>query len=102
MDEDFDFTNPDNELEDNFIELAEGVASEEELDEEFEGDGYGSEEADDLGSLHGSFHSFSDEETKSRFTAYSMTSSVIRRNEQLTLLDDRFEKVREQFFKVKS
>lgn len=36
---------------------------------------------------------FMDEETKSRFTEYSMTSSVMRRNEQLTLLDDRFEKV---------
>ena len=36
---------------------------------------------------------FEDEETKSRFTNYSMTSSVIRRNEGLTLLDDRFEKV---------
>lgn len=36
---------------------------------------------------------FTDEETKSRFTEYSLTSSVMRRNEQLTLLDDRFEKV---------
>ena len=36
---------------------------------------------------------FMDEETKSRFTSYSMSSSVIRRNEGLTLLDDRFEKV---------
>ncbi|XP_034110796.1 protein LTV1 homolog [Drosophila nasuta] len=35
---------------------------------------------------------FDDEETKSRFTEYSMSSSVIRRNEQLTLLDDRFER----------
>ena len=34
-----------------------------------------------------------DEETKSRFTNYSMSSSVIRRNDGLTLLDDRFEKV---------
>lgn len=94
MDEDFDFTNPDNELEDNFIELAEGVASDQEFDEEFEvEDDFGSEAADDVGSLPGSLHSYSDEETKSRFTAYSMTSSVIRRNEQLTLLDDRFEKV---------
>lgn len=33
------------------------------------------------------------EETKSRFTNYSLSSSVIRRNEGLTLLDDRFEKV---------
>ncbi|XP_028462225.1 protein LTV1 homolog [Perca flavescens] len=40
---------------------------------------------------------FMDEETKSRFTEYSMTSSVMRRNEQLTLLDDRFEKFYEQF-----
>ena len=35
------------------------------------------------------------EETRSRFTKYSMTSSVIRRNDQLRHLDDRFEKVRE-------
>ena len=38
---------------------------------------------------------FSEEETRSRFTNYSMTSSVIRRNDQLSHLDDRFEKVRE-------
>ncbi len=37
--------------------------------------------------------SFTQEETKSRFTNYSMTSSVIRRNEGLTFVDDRFEKV---------
>lgn len=36
---------------------------------------------------------FTDEETKSRFTEHSLTSSVMRRNEQLSLLDDRFEKV---------
>lgn len=36
---------------------------------------------------------FEDEETKSRFTDYSLSSSVMRRNEQLTLLDDHFEKV---------
>jgi protein LTV1 len=29
----------------------------------------------------------------SRFTEYSMSSSVMRRNDQLTLLDDRFEQV---------
>lgn len=33
------------------------------------------------------------DDNKSRFTEYSMTSSVIRRNEQLSLLDDRFEQV---------
>lgn len=41
---------------------------------------------------------FADCETKSRFTEYSLTSSVMRRNEQLTLLDDRFEKVSQQIF----
>lgn len=32
-----------------------------------------------------------------RFTEYSMTSSVIRRNDQLTLLDDRFENLYQQY-----
>jgi hypothetical protein len=41
---------------------------------------------------------FMDEETKSRFTEYSMTSSVMRRSDGLTLLDDRFEKVCETIF----
>ena len=34
-----------------------------------------------------------DEDKKSRFTEYSITSSVMRRNAQLSLLDDRFEQV---------
>lgn len=42
-------------------------------------------------------HLFWEEETKSRFTEYSMTSSVMRRNEQLTLHDERFEKFYEQY-----
>ena len=56
-------------------------------------------EFSDVGSdFGGSFEGelFAEEETKSRFTNYSMTSSVIRRNEGLTLIDDRFEKVRER------
>ncbi|XP_068894561.1 protein LTV1 homolog [Tenebrio molitor] len=94
MDEDFDYSDPENQLEDNFIELADGVASDQEFDDEFEmGSDFGSEEMDDVASLPGSQQSFNEEETKSRFTNYSMTSSVIRRNEQLTLLDDRFEKM---------
>ena len=47
------------------------------------------EEDDELGSLQ----SFSDDETKTRFTNYSMSSSVIRRNQGLTLVDDKFEQV---------
>ena len=67
---------------------------------EFDGDesedeytDYDSDEArDDVPSLDGGFSNFSDEETKSKFTSYSMSSSVIRRNEGLTRLDDQFEK----------
>jgi hypothetical protein len=51
------------------------------------------EDEDEVMSLNGPQLSFSGEETKSRFTQYSMTSSVIRRNEQLSLLDSRFEQV---------
>lgn len=51
------------------------------------------EEEDEVCSLNGPQYTFKEEETKSRFTEYSMSSSVIRRNEQLTLLDDKFEKV---------
>ena len=52
-----------------------------------------SDDGSDVGSYDGQ-NSFTEEETKSRFTSYSMTSSVIRRNNGLTLVDDRFEKVR--------
>lgn len=38
-----------------------------------------------------------DDDNKTRFTNYSMTSSVIRRTEELKLLDDRFEKIMEEY-----
>lgn len=44
--------------------------------------------------MNDSVHSLDLEETKSRFTEFSMSSSVVPRNDQLTLLDDRFERVR--------
>lgn len=97
MDEDFDFDDPDNQLEDNFIELANAVNSDEDEmdDEDVSSDmgGYSSEEQDEVPSLNGSEHTFDHEETKSRFTEYSMSSSVMRRNNQLTLVDERFEKM---------
>lgn len=132
MDDDFDFDNPNNQLEDNFIELANAenndgeygkllnfelqyftfivyhlcnfVFLEYELNEsenEFDVSDVSSEgrmdlfdeEADEVYSLNGPQYTFGAEETKSRFTEYSMSSSVMRRNEQLTLLDDKFEKV---------
>lgn len=109
LDDDFDFENPDNQLDDNFMEVAmEGGAIDEEEeweDEEGEGDvdsndaDCSNEEDDELGPLPRSskFAHFENEESRSRFTEYSMSSSVIRRNEQLTLLDDRFEKFYENY-----
>lgn len=53
--------------------------------------------SDDEFSSGGECEDFDDEEeeTKTRFTNYSLSSSVIRRTEGLTLLDDRFEKVKQ-------
>lgn len=97
MDDDFNFEDPDNELEDNFMELADAEGSDEEYMDSEDGSNYGSEEVDEVGSLHGSQFSFEDVETKSRFTDYSMSSSMIRRNDQLTLLDNKFEQVFRHF-----
>ncbi|KAK7077344.1 Protein ltv1, partial [Halocaridina rubra] len=49
------------------------------------------EERDDLGSLEGPHRTFLDEETTSHFTNYSLSSSILRRNEGLSRLDDCFE-----------
>lgn len=57
------------------------------------------EERDEVGSLKGREFAFDEAETKSQFTDYSMSSSVMRRNDQLTLLDNRFDKV--SVFKLK-
>lgn len=59
---------------------------------EAEEEDYSDEVMDRLGPLMRRDDRFEDVETGSRFTEYSMSSSVIRRNEQLTLLDDRFER----------
>ncbi|XP_026561397.1 protein LTV1 homolog [Pseudonaja textilis] len=122
LDDDFDFDNPDNLLEDDFILTAnksgsleqekelsclsededawEDVEEEEEgedfqSDEEYDSEGPLSDDSDFKGKMKEFL--FMEEETKSRFTEYSMTSSVMKRNEQLTLLDERFEKFFEQF-----
>jgi len=96
MDEDFDFEDPDNELEDNFIELANAEVSGGEMGADDCSDDCSSgnrSEDDEVGSLYSPQYTFADEETKSHFTNYSLSSSVMRRNEQLTLLDDRFEQM---------
>ncbi|KAK2141617.1 hypothetical protein LSH36_1068g00008 [Paralvinella palmiformis] len=118
LDEDFDFSDPDNELEDDFVLQANQPCTNEEDDEQSksfdEEDVYRpitkyeksstetaddnqiySDQADSDGSDISSFGN--DLETKSRFTEYSMTSSVVPRNEGLSLLDDRFEKLYEQY-----
>ncbi|XP_031553215.1 protein LTV1 homolog [Actinia tenebrosa] len=111
LDGDFDPDDPDNELEDDFIlkannPVSEDMDSDDDLirsdDDDDDGGGveryFPSDEGEDFeNNSEGSGFTFGDEETKSRFTNYSMTSSVIRRNEGLTLLDDRFEKVMEEY-----
>lgn len=128
LDDDFDFDDPDNVLEDDFILQANKPTEEEEgmdilkcesedsnewedADDETGRDSDDANDCDSAGPLsdedalsppgrsHGAIEKllFWEEETKSRFTEYSMTSSVMRRNEQLTLHDKRFEKFYEQY-----
>ncbi|NXN50522.1 LTV1 protein, partial [Rynchops niger] len=116
LDDDFDFDNPENILEDDFVLQAnepQKGRSDAEDEDEWEDVEEDSDENDSCSSdkdydsegplsddgVNGQPKEFlfMQEETKSRFTEYSMTSSVMRRNEQLTLLDDRFEKFFEQF-----
>ncbi|XP_029035949.2 protein LTV1 homolog [Osmia bicornis bicornis] len=104
MDDDFNYEDPENQLEDNFIELANVSSSDGEFPQDqddgqasdFSSEGHmelSDEEQDEVHSLNGPQYTFKEEETKSRFTEYSMSSSVMRRNKQLTLLDDKFEKL---------
>ncbi|XP_003706194.1 LTV1 ribosome biogenesis factor [Megachile rotundata] len=97
MDDDFDYDDPENQLEDNFIELANASNSDDDFqkDEDDAASDSSSEGHMELSehSFDGSLYTFKEEETKSRFTEYSMTSSVMKRNDQLTLLDDKFEKM---------
>ncbi|XP_061881992.1 protein LTV1 homolog [Entelurus aequoreus] len=103
LDDDFDYDDPENELEDDFVVQANNASAAVELsdeDEEWE-DTDDDEDSDSEGGLSEDGgpreHLFLDEETKSRFTEYSLTSSVMRRSEQLTLLDDRFEQMYQQY-----
>ncbi|KAM4771735.1 protein LTV1 homolog [Rhinophrynus dorsalis] len=123
LDDDFDFDDPENQLDDDFIIQANDTNNENnwrdphEKDDDDQWEDVDSDDDDD-DSQEGDFDSdgpisdeeegkekngpmkefmFMQEETRSRFTEYSMTSSVMRRNEQLSLLDERFEKFFEQF-----
>ena len=103
LDDDVDFDDPDNELDDDFVIKAMGGDDgeddgneEEESGDEDESDMDSNglmEEEDDLGELIETKRRtrFDSEETQSCFTSYSMTSSVMRRNKGLALLDEQFE-----------
>lgn len=91
LDDDFNFEDPDNELEDDFITLAnnDGISTE----NKNEDDGGSASDSDAFDDEYCD----SDEEKKTRFTNYSMSSSILPRSEILQTLDDRFEKIYEQY-----
>jgi len=103
LDEDFDFDDPDNCLEDDFVvnamDVAEGGDGSDDDWEDDDSDvdsdcgGGRSEEDDEVPSLQ----SWGGEETGTKFTNYSMSSSCIRRNNQLSLLDDKFDRFMDQY-----
>lgn len=107
MDEDFNFDDPENALEDDFMMQAMGdgggLLSEDDsdyedmedsdVDSDFGGGRSEDEEDDEVPSLQ----SWTGEETGTKFTNYSMSSSCIRRNNQLSLLDDKFDKFMDQY-----
>eukprot|EP00794_Sanderia_malayensis_P011325 gene11325-12511_t len=112
LDDGLDLEDPENILDDDFIMLAgEEVDEEEKCDYDdypFPKRDYGDYSHDNeddgcdsdgfmFGSDDESGSDFEHEETKSRFTNYSMTSSVIRRTEGLRLIDNCFEKVMEEY-----
>jgi len=113
MDEDFDFDDPDNQIEDDFVQqlMGEGFQGDEEdgdweTESGDEGDDWRSGASSDFGGGRSEdefddqlpeLQPFEEEETKTKFTNYSMSSSVIRRNEQLSTLDDKFEKFMDQY-----
>ncbi|CAN7938578.1 unnamed protein product, partial [Ixodes hexagonus] len=105
LDDDFDFEDEDNALEDDFVKLADGPVEDgmegvdEEAMEDDDSDQYITDDEDASGDEEGSEggFSFTEEEVRSRFTNYSMSSSVIRRTEGLKTLDERFEQMFEQY-----
>jgi len=84
----------DDDNDDEYEDISEDEEDGEERDFDSDFGGRSSDEEDDevpdLLDARG-HRLFMEEETKSRFTEYSMSSSVIRRNAQLTILDDKFE-----------
>jgi len=102
FDEDFDFDDPDIEMEDDFIQtMCQGGVEEDEQDfsdsDDFDSDFGGGPSEDEDDDEVPSLKSFTAEETGTKFTNYSMSSSVIRRNAGLSTLDDQFEKFMDHY-----
>ncbi|XP_071148947.1 protein LTV1 homolog isoform X1 [Mytilus edulis] len=99
LDDDFDMKDPDNILDDDFMLKANAPDDGTQFNDQDSGEDeeFGSDFGSDDFSDNEDGHMFMDEETKTQFTNYSISSSVMRRNEGLTLLDDRFEKLYEQY-----
>ena len=108
MDDDFNFDDPDNEFDDDFVmqlahgggEGSEGDIEEDDDEDEWEEDSddcAGGRSEDEEDDQCPSLLSWAGEETGTKFTNYSMSSSVIRRNQQLSLLDDKFDKFMDQY-----
>ena len=109
MDDDFNFEDPDNEFNDDFVMQmmgGEGEDDGEEGDEEDDDSEWEDDESDCMGGRSAdeeddevpSLYSWNGEETATaKFSTYSMSSSVIRRNENLSLLDSKFEEFMTQY-----
>jgi len=112
MDEDYDYEDPDNELDDDFmlqamgeggVDVDEEDGDDDEEEEGSEGDWetdsdcMGGRSDDEFDDEVPELVPFDEEETKTKFTNYSMSSSCIRRNKGLSLLDDQFEKFMDQY-----
>jgi protein LTV1 len=99
-DTNIDFEDKDNELEDDFFVKANDIEKPEiknqSLDDDYRED-YEDDSDDGRFENNSECQSVKEFETKSRFSNYSMSSSVIRRNEKLQYLDDHFEKIFAQY-----
>ncbi|XP_028402641.1 protein LTV1 homolog [Dendronephthya gigantea] len=105
LDDAIDLNDPENILDDDFI-LQANESFEEDSDiegsnERVKNDEYNFPSDGDYDDDDNDSFDFGDddddEDIKSRFSNYSMTSSVIRRTEGLCLLDDRFDKIMEEY-----
>jgi len=103
LDEDADIYADADEFEDDFFVRANSEAPiKDKINNSVEQDDYddeetGSDDSDGRFENDSETQSVKEFETKSRFSQYSMSSSVIKRNSQLKYLDEHFEKIYEQY-----